>query len=146
MRVMTIASAIGWAAIALSTSGCGEESESGGTCEPPEGAYLAQWTERDGDCGPLPDSVWVLGQDGPSSDSSGCSGARSVSEDGCTVTVDMECPLTDDLGRVIGAATYTGELERDDGDGKLGGLLSISATLNDGYQCFSTYTVRATKR
>ena len=55
------------------------------------------------------------------------------------------CGETDKSGRAIGAATYTGQLERDDGDGKLSGLVSISITLNDGYQCLSTYTVSARK-
>src|SRR5688500_7796840 len=86
-------------ALSLLAVGCG-----GGPCANRTGTWRQNATSRTGNCAPSIENVVVVGA---TSVPAGCTGSGSVSEDNCTESVDMTCPIGDGRrGRTVGQVEY----------------------------------------
>lgn len=129
----------------LLVAGCSGSAESSDDDDPIEcsaedrlGTYLLEFTELDGDCGPLPDQlVRITGELSP-----GCTidGEPTVSDDSCKVENSLTCidPDTGQALTIVGVTTQ----ETDSGSVITGTATITLRDVDGALLCLSTYLLR----
>lgn len=108
-----------------------------------DGTYLAQYNNRSGDCGALPDVVVRLDADAGPADGCSLDLPDDISADRCTLTRSFTCIVKQPDGTIQGVMVTH---ERD-GGASFDGLYTL--TIRDGsgaYVCSGTYDVIATRQ
>ena len=130
-------------ALVVTLYGCG--GGSGGanmSCAPRSGSYKSHFVERDGYCGPIPDTVVVIGGATAQQLANSCVGTQDLSTDNCTITSDLKYPLDDKYTvKTIGAVHWSV-----DGNSASGTVQVVQTFTSTGYfVCSSLYDVTYTK-
>lgn len=130
-----------WGILGLWLVACGGSEDSGGdgTCDQRSGTYIARYTERSGNCGPVPEQVDTITVQ-PVAPEPPCSGTISYSADNCQVTFEATCPETG-LG-LDWSSTTDGKVTWNASASKGSGIVQIVLTnANGGIECQSTYNL-----
>lgn len=125
---------------------CGGESD-GGSCELEGrgGTYLSQYHERDGNCGPLPDTISVI--DGMSGEVFSATDAScdfefsNVSTDNCKIDAAWNCVLEDGV-----SASYVASGSWNRSGTRFSAEIQIAVRQGGQLVCSSLYDGTLTKR
>lgn len=127
------------------TAGCGSDSDDG--CPIPTGTWNIRYTEVSGDCGLDPFDALVA-YDGTreslEATPPGCTGARTLSKDSCTLTVALRCEIEDANGLAL-VQQGMGEF-RFVADDRIEGLVENYYSTPEGDSCVSRQEVLGTPR
>lgn len=121
-------------------AGCGDD---GGGCDIPVGAWEIVYTEVSGDCNIGSYEVLVT-YDGTAesleSTPQGCTGGRRLSDDQCTLVVDLNCEVRDLAGDIVGYTSFVGELNFV-ADDRVTGTSQQDGQGVDGSSCSSRFDI-----
>jgi hypothetical protein len=136
------------AAFLVVAASCGGD-DSGGpsSCDPPQGAYLFKLRERSGTC-EIGTFEFVSTFDGTIEDfatDDACVATNTVTDNGCALIADSQCPVVDGAGRQIGSARIEG-IVRIASSTKMSGTMTFNYGFNDGDSCISTFDVSAVRQ
>ncbi len=121
--------------LALATSCAGEDPDPPTECDRSDrrGTYLVQYSERDGNCGPLPDELVILPADADATSEAGCRiDNEQWSRGDCRYDADVSCS---DGSGFVGYA-----VAQDETASRLEGRVTLT-----GLNCRSTYDVTWTR-
>ena len=133
-----------WLSALCGCSGSNDDDDDDGSCAQRAGTYLAQYTERSGTCGPIPEQLDTIAQQ-PTEVPPPCTGTISYSADNCTVTSSSICP-EDGLGP---GWTTTLDLNADWNKSASQGTAIAQFVVKNGVggiECQSTYNVTITRQ
>jgi hypothetical protein len=134
-------------AVTLGAVACGggsDDASDGGPCAQRAGTYLSQFSERSGNCGPIPEQLDTLTEQ-PTEPPAPCQGTIAYSADNCEVTSFGVCP-EEGLG-----PGWTSELDSaaDWNSSATQGTALMQFVVKDGsgaIVCQSTYDVALSKQ
>jgi hypothetical protein len=133
------------ALIATGLLGCGGEDEDSFTCETTDrsGTYLISYVDRDGDCGPLPETVGRFSGSSAVADNCELDMPDVTSSDGCTLERSITCVEDGFAASAVASSTQ----ETEDGS-RITGILTM--TIRDAASgelvCISTYEQTAVRQ
>lgn len=113
------------------------------------GAYTADYKERSGDCGALPEEVVFIGDDTMQTDSGDagdkCTGTVMRSANRCSALIETTCDVHDLSGKFVRTQLIRGKTTVTSADGRmLTGVYDVSLS-NASASCRSTYDVTFSK-
>jgi len=136
-----------WIVCVCALAGCGgDDGEAALECSRGDrwGTYLLEYSERSGDCGPLPDALSRLDDEDAMGDGCELDAPDRWSADSCRLERAYTC---EDPGIGV-TGTFVAVTEQRDGSGaRLTGLLTVRLRDADGrVLCSGTYDVTATRQ
>lgn len=139
----------GCAALLVCAVGCGgSDGESSFTCSPAErsGTYLLTYTERSGDCGPIPEQLGRLDDAEALPEECMLDAADRWSEDACKLERAYTC-AEDGVEPGASGSWVAVTTQADDSGGRITGTVTVRILGADGVQlCRSTYDITASRQ
>lgn len=136
---------VAFSAALMALSACGGDDDddngfvapNGAKCATRAGAYTFKFAEKSGDCGPLPDIIFVAGQP---SDDPDCTGGP-VDNDQCVVSLTNTCKSASGV-----ETSFAGQVQWSaDGNSGTGAWQVIISDAADNLLCQSIYDITVTR-